>query len=104
LRTFIEAGRTQGNVSTIDWNTAAGFSWTGLIAARPNDILGVSANYAHISPQAETLHPYELSLEWIYQTPLWKWAILTPDLQFIIHPSGKYSNALVGTLNFNVQF
>lgn len=104
LRTFIEAGRTQGKVSIIDWNTAAGLSWTGPIAARPNDVLGFAANDAHISPQARTPHPYELSLESVYQASLWKWATLTPDLQFIIHPAGKYSNALVATLNFTLQF
>jgi carbohydrate-selective porin OprB len=49
-------------------------------------------------------HPYEPALERLYQAPLWKWAALMPDLPFIIHPGGRYSDALVGTLDLTIQF
>jgi porin len=104
VRSFLEAGRTQSSVSVMDWNAAAGATWTGPIPGRANDILGFSANYAHLSAPAMLPHSYELGLEWMYQAPLWKWATLMPDLQFIIHPGGKYSDALVGTLDLTIQF
>ena len=87
VRTFVEAGRTQSSVSFIDWNISGGATWTGPLAVRPDDILGFSASYAHLSPQAELHYPYELALEWLYQIPLKKWMTLTPDLQYIIHPA-----------------
>ena len=104
VRTFLEAGRTQSAVSVIDWNTTGGVTWTGPLAARPGDILGFSANYAHLSPQAGPPYSYELALEWLYQVPLTKWATLMPDLQYIIHPGGKYPDVVVGTLDLTIQF
>lgn len=104
VRSFVEAGQTQASVSPIDWNVAGGVTWTGPLAARPDDILGFSANYAHVSPQAALPHSYELALEWLYQLPLWKWATLQPDVQFIIHPGGQYPDAVVGTLDLTIQF
>ena len=104
VRGFMEAGQTQASVSAIDWNIAGGFAWTGPLATRPSDILGFSANYAHLSSQAALPHPYELALEWFYQLPLWKRATLHPDVQFIVHPGGQYPNAVVGTLDLTIQF
>jgi porin len=104
VRAFWEGGRTERSVSAIDWNTTAGITWTGPLKARENDILGFSANYAHLSPETAPLHQYELALEWIYQASVTKWATLMPDFQFIIHPGGKYSNAAVGALDLTVQF
>ena len=99
VRMFLEAGRTQPSVSVIDWNIAGGVTWTGSMEARPNDIVAFNANYAHISLQAGLPHSYELALECLYQTPLTKWAVLQPDIQFIIHPGGQYPDAVVGTLD-----
>ncbi|MGH7953367.1 MAG: carbohydrate porin [Limisphaerales bacterium] len=104
LRSFLEAGQTQASVSAIDWNAAGGITWTGPLAVRPDDILGFSANYAHLSPQAGLSHSYELALEWFYQLPLTKWATLHPDFQFIVHPGGQYPDAVVGTLDLTIQF
>jgi porin len=104
LRGFVEAGRTRGNISVIDWNTSGGLAWTGILAARSSDNFGISVNYAHLSPQAALPHSYELALESFYQAPLLKWATLMPDVQYIIHPGGKYSDALVATLDFTVEF
>lgn len=104
VRSFLEAGKTQAAVSAIDWNVAGGITWTGPTAARPDDVLGFSANYAHISPQAGLPHAYELALEWLYQAPLWKWATLAPDVQFIVHPGGEYPDVVVGALDLTVNF
>jgi porin len=104
LRTFAEIGRTQSSVSSIDWNVSSGVTWTGPLAIRPDDVLGFSANYAHISPEAELPHSYELALELCYQVALTKWATLSPDLQYIVHPGGQYSDALVGTLQLTLTF
>jgi porin len=104
LGAFVEGGQTQSSVSVINWNLAGGLAWTGPFAARPADILGFSANYAHLSQQAELPHSYELALESLYSVQLTKWLTLLPDFQFIIHPGGRYPRAAVGTLNLTMQF
>lgn len=104
VRTFLAPGWTQSSVSAIDRNVAGGLTWTGPLAARVADVVGFSANYAHLSSQAGLPHPYEVALEWLYQAQLTKWATLMPDIQDIIHPGGKYSDAVVGTFDLTIQF
>jgi porin len=104
VRSFVEAGQTQASVSPIDWNVAGGVTWTGPIAKRAQDVVGFSANYAHLSSQAELSYSYELALEWLYLAQITQWATLHPDIQFIIHPGGEHADALVGTLDLTIQF
>ncbi|MGO8766403.1 MAG: carbohydrate porin [Limisphaerales bacterium] len=101
-RTFLEAGHAQPSVSAIAWNTTGGLTWTGLFA--DDDVLGFSANYAHLSPDAGLPHSFELALEGLYQVSVSKWATVMPDFQFIIHPGGQYPDAAVGTLDLTIQF
>lgn len=104
VRTFLDHGLTGSSVSKIDRHFGWGVTWTGPAAARPHDIIGLGAEYAHISAQAGLPYPYELSLESLYQIQLTRWATLMPDLQYIVHPGGRYPNALVGTLHLTVHF
>ena len=104
VRTFLEYGRTQSDINPIDRHIGGGITWTGAIDARPNDILGFSPQYAHITSQAGLPHPFELALETLYQWQLSSRAFVQPDLQYIVHPGGKYSNALVATLRLQISF
>jgi porin len=104
LRTFLEYGGTESDINPIDRHIGGGITWTGPLAARPNDIIGFSPQYAHITPEAGLPHPYELALETFYQWQLSSWAFVQPDLQYIVHPGGTYPNALVATLRLQVSF
>jgi porin len=104
LRTFLEYGHTQSALSVIDRHFGGGISWKGPLPTRPADSAGLCAQYAHLSPQARLPRAYELAVEGFYQVQLWKWATLMPDLQYIVNPGGRYSNALVGTLRLTVTF
>ncbi len=104
IRIFFESGHAQPDVSIIDWNVTGGITWTGMVAARQHDILGFSANYAHLSVQAGLPYTYELALEGLYRFRLLPWMTLLPDLQYILHPGGFYPNAVIGTLDVTVQF
>lgn len=104
LGAFLEYGRTQRSVNTIDWHAGAGLAWTGLLGARPDDVIGFSPQYAHISPQAGLPHSYELAIEMFYKLQIAPWAVLKPDLQYIVNPGGQYADALVGTLRLTVNF
>jgi porin len=104
LRCFLEYGRTQQTINTIDWHTGGGLAWTGMFAVRPNDVAGFTSQYAHISKQAGLPHAYELALELFYKVQVRSWAELQPDLQCILHPGGQYPTALVGTLRMKAVF
>jgi porin len=104
LRTFLEFGNTQNDINAIDRRIGGGITWTGPIDARPGDIIGLAPEYAHISPDAGLPHPYELAVEGFYQWQLTPWAFVQPDLQYIVHPGGRYDNALVATVRVQISF
>jgi porin len=104
LRMFLIYGDTQPDLSPITQQFGAGFSYTGLIQSRPQDILGFTAQYAQLSSGANLPYPYELALETLYQIQLTPAMQLQPDLQYIIHPGGLYHDALVATLRWTIQF
>ncbi|MGO8702735.1 MAG: carbohydrate porin [Candidatus Brocadiia bacterium] len=104
VRTFLEYGATQDDINAIDRHFGGGVTWTGPIAARAGDVIGLSPQYAHISSQAGLAHPYELAVETFYQWQLTAWAFVQPDIQYIVHPGGAYPNALVGTLRVQITF
>jgi porin len=104
LRGFVSYGQTQSSVSPIDWNVSSGLAWAGAFPDRPKDILGLSINYAHLSPLASLPDDCELALEAVYSRQLREWAKLIPDLQYIIHPGGIHPDALTATLDLAIQF
>jgi porin len=104
LRSFLVYGRTQPTINPIDQQFGGGLTWTGLLPARPHDILGFSPLYAQLSPQAGLPQPYELALETFYRLRLTRWSVIMADLQYIVHTGGQYPNALVGTLRMRLNF
>jgi porin len=104
VRMFLVYGRTQQSITPIYQHFGGGVTWTGPLAARPEDIVGFSPQYAQLSPQAGLPFPYELAMETFYKLKVTAWAALQPDLQYIIHPGGQYANALVGTIRMEVNF
>ncbi len=103
VRTFVSSGWTQSSVSVINWNLAGGLTWAGFLTAPPQDVWGFSANYAHLSLQSGRPYSYELALEWFYYMRVSNWMAFIPDVQNIIHPGGRYANALVGSLDVLLQ-
>lgn len=104
VRTFLAYGNTNSNIGLINASWSGGVTWTGFLETRQEDILGFSANYVHIRPAAQLRYSYELALEWLYRIQLFPWMMIGQDLQYIIHPGGTYSNALVETLRLNIKF
>jgi porin len=104
LRMFLEYGGTQSDIFPIDEHAGAGCTYTGPIASRAQDVLGITAQYAQISHAANLIYPYELEIEGFYQFALTPWMQVQPDMQYIIHPGGRYSDALVATLRCTIQF
>lgn len=104
VRAFLEYGRTEQTINSVYQHIGGGLTWKGLFACRPNDIAGFSPQYCYLSRQAALPFTYEMALESFYELQVAPWAELMPDLQYIIHPGGKYSDALVGTIRMKVDF
>ncbi len=104
VRAFLEYGRTQKTIDPIYQHIGGGGTWTGLFACRPEDIAGLCAQYAYLDSGAGLPFSYELALEAFYRFKIISWATLQPDLQYIVHPGGKYPDALVATMSMKVDF
>lgn len=103
VRVFLEYGLTQKTINPIDEHLGAGVTWAGPLSRRPDDIMGLTGQYAQFSPDANLRHPYEFALEWFYKLKVSSWGEIMPDVQYIVHPGGQYPNALVGTARLEVQ-
>jgi porin len=103
LRAFLNYGRTQRTINPIDWSASGGVIWQGLSAARSKDMLGLGLHHAHIGVDAGLPHSYELAGELFYRLRVRRWAMLMPDLQGIVHPGGRYPDAVVGTMRLIVE-
>lgn len=104
IRMFLDGGQTHQNINAIDQHIGGGITWTGLLAERPEDVIGFSPQFAHISNQTDLPYSYELAVETFYRLKLTPWATVQPDLQYIVHPGGQYPDALVLTLNTEIHF
>lgn len=104
LRSFLEWGQTQRTINPIDRHVGGGITWTGLLPHRPNDVLGFTPQYAHISELAGLPYSYEMAFETFYRIKVTPWATFQPDLQYIAHPGGQYRDAVVLTLHLIVHF
>jgi porin len=98
IRLFLEFAVTPGDVSLIDRHWGGGVAWTGPIADRPDDVLGISPQVVRLSGNARLPEGQERDLEVFYRYQFAGWGSLQPDVQFLSHPGGAYRNAVVGTL------
>jgi porin len=111
---FVFAPKRQGN--TVPLFLDGGFVLYGPMSKRPKDFGGVAVVYGAYSadmaaaagndvPNARSavssVRDFEMTLEATYGLELLPGLVLQPDLQYIIHPSGKSSipNALAIGLN-----
>lgn len=103
VKTFLEYGLTQRTINPVDEHFGGGATCGGFVPSRPSDLMGLTAQYALVSPAADLKYSYELAVEWFYKTDLTSWGSFMPDLQYIVHPGGEYQNALVGTARIIVK-
>lgn len=101
---FIQYGWANGKLTEIDSNLLGGLRWRGPIPGRPDDNLGFGASWAHLSRQAQTPYNSECIVEGFYSIQVTPWLNVQPDVQYVIHPSGTYANALVATVQMGLEF
>lgn len=102
---FVEWGWANDEVSEAAGQYSAGLSVTGPLDWRPADAAGVFISTVDLSENAGFAED-ETAIEVFYRIQVTPFISVTPDLQYIVHPSGDpdVNNALVGILRFVVDF
>ncbi len=88
--TFLQFGRSSGDVSLFTQHLGGGAVWQAPLASRPNDGLGFAATWVRFSPQPAAGFDYdgELITEGFYKLSFSHHLSLVSDLQFLHHPAG----------------
>jgi porin len=89
----------------VDLYADGGFTFRGLLAWRPEDMIGLAIAYGRISPDAAAfdsaqaasgqpvrIRDYEAAIELTYRWKLAERWFIQPDLQYIFHPGGNIAN------------
>jgi porin len=102
---WLRAGRADGAVQAVAGYLGAGLTRKGLIAGRPDDLLGVAVASAAAGGSARRLlglNHTETTVELTYQAPVHAGLTVQPDIQYVRHPSsrGGIPDALAVGLRF----
>ncbi len=98
----MQAGYTPSRESYIDITAALGVNITGLIGDRVKDVAGLAVTTGRFNGGAGS----ETAIELTYRVHFSENIFLQPDLQYIIHPSGRSSgipHCLAGFLRIGVS-
>ncbi len=95
----------QDKINIQKYQLAGGFLYQGLFPSRPQDVtaFGVTAGkFSNVLKDQGT----ETVLELDHRLQMMSWFYLTPDIQYIVHPSGRTSipNALVLGIEAGINF
>jgi porin len=101
---FAQGAVADDRVSSVRRHLATGFTWTGLLPGRDDEVLGIGTSWAQFSGDsgAGFTRDSELALEVFYKLQSRPWMSIKPDLQYVVHPGGDalLDNAWVATLRF----
>ena len=86
----------KSSVNTIPYRVGGGLSYQGAIPGRDNDVASAGVVYGNFSRDIPSTTA-ETVIEANYQVTIKRWLTITPDMQYVIRPSGSsaISNALV---------
>jgi len=95
----------QQRINGIPYFAEVALGYQGLPPGRDSDVAAIALYYGGFSRYLPG-QTYELTLEWTYALVVTPWLTIQPDIQYIIHPSGKssVSNALVVGVQLSLQF
>ncbi|HSE45529.1 MAG TPA: carbohydrate porin [Gemmatimonadales bacterium] len=95
----------QERINAIPYFAEVALGYQGLLPGRDSDVAAMALYYGGFSRYLPG-QTYELTLEWTYALVVAPWLTIQPDIQYIVHPSGKssVSNALVVGVQLSLQF
>jgi carbohydrate-selective porin OprB len=108
IRAFAQWGDANPWFSGVARHLGTGFEWAGAFSRRPSDVIGwgiTTIQFGQDSNQND-LAGRERAIETFYKVPLKSWLSLTPDLQWIVNPSGSLERqrAIAATMRMVISF
>lgn len=93
------------SVAVVRKHFGAGVVWTGPVAARPHDEMGLAFSDGLLTAQNSFLHGYENEIEGYYQFYVSPCLTIQPDIQYWQHPGGMTTpNTLLLGLRMEYTF
>ena len=90
---FFQVGQAQPDRNLNPWYFGGGARYKGLVPSRDDDVLSVGLAMAYFGNEAREdipgLEVSERTFEVNYRAPINGWMTLSPDVQFVIDPSGN---------------
>lgn len=103
---FLQYAFTNPEVSKSDYFIAGGTQIHNVLdRGTLEDFLcfGIACSHFTNAKGSNFRYPFEMSIEATYWLQIFGWFQMQPDLQYVVHPGGKYKDSLVITLRFNVD-
>ncbi|MEM1108632.1 MAG: carbohydrate porin [Planctomycetota bacterium] len=105
---FAQYGWADDAVSEVDHHAGLGVQWTGPLAERPDDVLGLMVSPVFFTDEAGAgfTEESEWAFEAFVKLQVTPWLSVKPDIQLILNPGGDedIDDAWVGTLRFEATF
>ena len=92
---FVQAGWGEADHSELSRYLGGGLVASGLLAARPDDVVGLGVAHATIGEpgRAEPGCDRETVVELFYRLPVSGWMQLQPDVQWVHRPGGRVGDS-----------
>jgi porin len=111
LNAFLRLGTASHKVNQLDFYLGAGFSYTGLIPGRDEDLTGIAVSYAQNGKAfrdvgGQGVEKSETFIEWVYHMQVLPWLVLKPGIQYFINPGTDptVKNAFITLIRSEISF
>jgi len=108
IRAFAQWGNANPWFNGIAHHLGGGFQWVGAMSRRPGDIIGFGVTTVQFGQDCDRSMSlgHERAIETFYKVPVRPWLSFTPDLQWIVNPSGSMERplALAGSMRMVISF
>ncbi len=114
LNIFARFGFANGHIHRYNFNISGGVTYTGLLARRDSDKVGLALTHANnavdyqqaLRIAGEQFAPGELVVEFTYRAQITSWLVLQPDVQYVLHPgtNPEIKNATIVGSRINIGF
>lgn len=103
---FAQFGWTPADRNPLTLYVGGGVTYTGALADRDQDVLGVGVAHARFSDRVKRLEgrTHETAVETFYRAQITPWLVVQPDLQFVANPGGDGNDAFIAGLRFAIDF
>ena len=105
LGAFFQFGTGPAAVADVKQHYGGGVVWTGASSARPDDEIGLAFSDSILTAQNSFSHGFENEIEGYYQIHVFRDLTVQPDVEYWLHPGGKFTpNTVLGLVRIMYTF